>query len=105
MQLAIVHKATRVIRGVTTDPAFAVGELEELVPLPQPIDLADGPFKILPNGKLTTPTPADLDQAIPERRAAILRQRMNDAIDSITTDPSLPQSLREYFTILKASRS
>ena len=102
---AIVHKATRVITGCTTDPAIEIGADYTLVALPAPLDLAGGPYKLRPNGTLATPTKQELDDGLPERRAEKMRLAINVALDVVIADQAVPDSLRTYFSLLKAAKS
>lgn len=104
-QYAIVHKATRVVRGVTTDSGLEVGGADELVALPAPVDLAGGPWKLRPNGSLVPASPQEADDGLPERRAERLRQQQNAALDAIIADQTAPQTVRQYFALLKAAKS
>lgn len=105
MQYAIVHKQTRVVRGLTTDPDAGHGDDVELVALAQPIDLADGPRKLKPDGSFSTPTESELDDAIPERKTEKLRKAQKQALDAIIQDATVPETIRTYFTLIKAGRS
>lgn len=105
MQYAIVHKQSRVVRGLTTDPDAGHGDDVDLVALAEPIDLADGPRKLKPDGSFSTPTESELDDAIPERRAAKMKAAQRNALDAILADQRVPETVRTYFALIKAYRS
>ena len=105
MQYAIVHKQTRVVRGLTTDPDAGHGDDVDLVALAEPIDLADGPRKLKPDGSFSIPTESELDDALPERRAAKMKLAQRNALDAILADQRVPETVRTYFALIKAYRS
>lgn len=107
MQFAILDTNTRVIKRLTSDAVPSVSTTETAVDVSaNPIDLK-GFLKLeVDNKTLLTPTQNEIDASgVDESRNSVLKlakqQAVKTALDSILTDPVIPQKIKDYFTALK----
>ena len=106
---AIIDTATRVIRGLTTDPTITIGSTESLVKLDTAIDLAPigqtSFWKLDGNNQKVPATLAEIDasgvdEKLEEGKLEIRKQTYLSSLEILTNDGSLPANLKNYFTAL-----
>lgn len=105
MQKAIIDIGTRVIKRLTTDEQPEIEENEAVVELEEAIDLSGGFWKLDEKNKKVEATEVDADLArVDPKKIEIekesLRKAYKDAIGVVLKEDTLPESLKQYFSVL-----
>src|SRR3989344_7334718 len=108
-QKAIIHKATRVIRRLTTLDPPEIAADEEAVVMAHDIDLAGGFWKLDARNRKVTATSQEINNAdVDENRVTVKQQAKTDelfaAIDAVLTDTRVSAKVRRFFKAFKGLR-
>lgn len=104
-QRVFIHKATRVIRRVSSRTTHQGGVDEEYVDLDVavPIDLGKGYLKLDPtnvvvSADLSEARQAGLDEEWEHQQRVLRRAELKSALDDIVTDGAIPIKIRRVFS-------
>lgn len=101
MQKAITDKASGIVKRLTTQVDHIITEDEEIISLPSPIDLKDGPFKVV-NGEVQQATQEEVDSAglnedLKTLEANEAQKQAKLLASKLSTDNTLSKDLKAFF--------